>query len=97
MSKYEERAFQVGKTKADLGVLKNQLARMKEDLVQFTARKQGGSLVGPLRERIRALEGEIAAMEQARKRERVPDEGPDASPPGQAVRQTTGRYAPRRR
>ncbi len=69
MSKYEERAYQVGRSKPNIAGLKNQLTRLKHDLDQFVARKPSGSVVVTLKERIRELEATIAEAEANRKRE----------------------------
>ena len=69
MSKYEERAYQVGRTKPNIAGMKNQLARLKHDLEQFTARKPAGSVVATLKGRIRELEATIAEAEANKKRE----------------------------
>lgn len=96
MSKYEEKAFPVGKTKPTLAGLKSQLSRLKEDLGQFMARKPGGAVVAPLRERIRELEAEIAAAEEEKQREKHVDRGGDDGPEG-SMRPTGGRFPARRR
>lgn len=69
MSKYEERAYNVGRTKPNIAGMKNQLARLKHDLEQFTARKPSGPVVTTLKDRIRELEGTIAEAEANKKRE----------------------------
>ncbi len=69
MSKYEERAYQVGRTKPNIAGMKNQLARLKHDLEQFAARKPSGAVVTTLKERIREIEATIAEAEANRKRE----------------------------
>ena len=90
MSKYEEQAFQIGKAvKSDLPSLKNQLARLKEDLGRFVARKPDGPVIAPLRERIKELEAQIAAATEHRKAEQ-PDEAV-------GVQSTGGRFPPRHR
>ena len=99
MSKYEERAFRVGKTKPGLAEMKSQLSRLKEDLSQFVARKPGGAVVAPLRQRIVALEAEIAAIEQDRMRQKqaerdVEESANDDRPSGTRI---APRFPPRRR
>jgi len=69
VSKYEERAYQVGRSKPNIAGLKNQLARLKHDLEQFAARKPSGAVVTTLKERIREVEATIAEAEANRKRE----------------------------
>jgi hypothetical protein len=69
VSKYEERAYQVGRSKPNIAGMKNQLARLKHDLEQFAARKPSGAVVITLKERIRELEATIAEAEANRKRE----------------------------
>lgn len=69
MSKYEERAYNVGRTRPNIAAMKNQLARLKHDLEQFVARKPDGAVVSTLKERIRELEGTIAEAEANKKRE----------------------------
>lgn len=104
MSKFEDRAFRVGKSKPNLAEMKSQLGRLKHDLEQFIARKPGGAVVDPLRARIRALEAEINEAEAERKRDRerqpVADEGEDmdrGAGGGAFVRSTSGRFPPRGR
>lgn len=76
MSKYEEQAYRVGgakpnpNAKPNVPLLKSQLARLKHDLEQFMARKPDGSVIAPLRERIREMELTIASAEAENKRER---------------------------
>jgi hypothetical protein len=108
VSKYEERVYLVGKKKPNIAELKNRLVRLRHDLEQFTARKPGGAVVAPLRERIVALEAEIVEAEANRARERqlsmgpADDDGP--TPPGSGEgdasslnRATSGRFPPRGR
>ncbi len=98
MSKFEERAFPVGKAKSDLASLKNQLARLKDDLDRFIARKPDGAVIAPLRERIKELEAEIAEADQRVKEAQLnrakSAEGADESA---GMRSTTGRYPSHRR
>ena len=94
MSKFEERAFQIGKVKADLAGLKNQLSRLKEDLGQFMARKPDGAVIAPLRERIKELEAEIAESEQ---RARDAKSAAAAEAADRTSGNSTGLYPPRRR
>jgi hypothetical protein len=99
MSKYEERAFPVGKVKSDLAILKSQLARMKEDLGRFIARKPDGVVIPPLRERIRELEAEIADADQ-RAKDAQASRAMAADAPEKttsSMRSTTGLFPPRRR
>jgi phage shock protein A len=70
MSKYEEAAFPMGKAKVSAAQLKTQLTRLKNDLEQFLARKPDGAVIEPLRERIKHLESEIAAVEAGKTRDR---------------------------
>jgi hypothetical protein len=99
VSKYEERAFQIGKGKSDLASLKNQLARLKEDLGRFVARKPDGSVVAPLRERIRELEAQIADADrqQAAARQSSRDAAAEAADDSTGMHSTAGRIPPRRR
>lgn len=99
MSKFEDRAFRVGKSKPNLAEMKSQLGRLKHDLEQFMARKPGGAVVDPLRARIRALEAEINEAEAARKRERPPaaEDGDEPERGGTLVRATSSRFPPRGR
>ena len=69
MSKYEERAYNVGRSKPNIAGMKNQLARLKHDLEQFTARKPDGAVVTTLKERIRELEATILDAEASKVRE----------------------------
>jgi capsule polysaccharide export protein KpsE/RkpR len=101
MSKYEERAFPMGKTKPSLAGLKNQLAHLKEDLGRFQALKPNGPMIAPLRGRIRELEAEIAAADEAKMREKQANaaagDAADAQRDGPGLRPTTGQFPPRRR
>ena len=104
MSKYEEAAFPMGKAKPSAAQLKTQLARMKNDLEQFLARKPDGAVVEPLRERIRQLESEIAGVEAGKTRDRQAQadaeaDAADASS-GKSVSkrpQVSTRFPPRRK
>lgn len=69
MSKYEERAYNVGRTRPNIAAMKNQLSRLRHDLEQFVARKPDGAVVSTLRERIREMEATIAEAEANKKRE----------------------------
>ncbi len=93
MSKFEERAFPVGKAKADLAGLKNQLARLKEDLARFISRKPDGAVIPPLRERIKELEAQIADSDRAREASRAAE--PDDR--SADTHSTAGRFPARRR
>ena len=99
MSKYEERTFQVGKVKSDLTSLKNQLARLREDLGRFMARKPDGVVVAPLRERIRELEAQIAEQDRQRAEARQSSKAAagDAAEGSTGVHATAARVPPRRR
>ncbi len=108
MSKYEELAFQVGKTKTDLAALKSQLVRLKNDLDQFLSRKPDGAVVQPLRERIKQLEADISAAETSKTRDRqvradaLEDAAAEASEkagahPDSRHRSASTRFPPRRR
>jgi hypothetical protein len=108
VSKYEEQAYRVGgakpnpNAKPNVPLLKSQLARLKHDLEQFMARKPDGSVIAPLRERIREMESTIASAEAENKRERQasssqPDD--DDTGPGARgeMRATSSRFPPRGR
>ena len=107
MSKYEEQAYRVGgakpnpNAKPNVPLLKSQLARLKHDLEQFMARKPDGSVIAPLRERIKELESTIASAEAENKRERLasrPDDDDDAGPGARGeMRSTSSRFPPRGR
>lgn|GEM_PF-3380562 len=97
MSKFEERAFPVGKAKSDLFGLKNQLSRLKDDLNLFIARKPDGAVIAPLRERIRALEAEIAEADQRAKEGRASRAAADAAERSGDIRSTSGHFPSRRR
>jgi hypothetical protein len=107
VSKYEEQAYRVGgakpnpNAKPNVPLLKSQLARLKHDLEQFIARKPDGSVIAPLKERIREMESTIAAAEAENKRERQasrPDADDDAGPGSrQDMRATSSRFPPRGR
>lgn len=99
MSRHEERAYRVGSARQGLPDLKLQLARLKEDLRQFSARNPAGAMIAPLKERIGALEAEIAEAEAGRKRDResraaAEEEGTAGRTPS---RSTHGHFPPRRR
>ncbi|WP_156927254.1 Gas vesicle protein V [Azospirillum halopraeferens] len=101
MSKFEDRAFRVGKRRSGLAEMKGQLVRLRQDLEQIAARNPAGAVVAPLRQRIRALEAEIAEAEAERARSRPPsrdeaDAGDEGGPRG-GVRSTAGRFPPRGR
>ncbi|MEI6985612.1 MAG: Gas vesicle protein V [Rhodospirillaceae bacterium] len=94
MSKYEERAYNVGRTKPNIAGMKNQLARLKHDLEQFTARKPDGAVVVTLRERIREFEATIAEAEANKKRDNMPppvDDAADDAPTQSSDRPSAGR------
>jgi len=97
VSKYEERAYNVGRTRPNIAAMKNQLSRLRHDLEQFVARKPDGAVVSTLRERIREMEATIAEAEANKKREsqaRMPaDEG---AAPGEDDGKAAGRRSPER-
>ncbi len=103
MSRHEERAYRVGSTKPTLASMKQQLVRLKEDLLQFKSRKPDGAMIQPLRDRIRSLEAEIAEAEASKKRDREEKsqrEPGDPAEPNQgytAIRGNQGHFPPRRR
>ncbi len=106
MKKYEEAAFPVGKAKPNAAQLRTQLARLKNDLEQFLARKPDGAVIEPLRERIRQLESEIAGIEANKTRERqalkdAEDDAVEDASGGSARKHTrpqiSTRFPPRRR
>ncbi|MGQ9369092.1 Gas vesicle protein V [Azospirillum sp. ST 5-10] len=101
MSKFEDRAFRVGKRRSSLAEMKGQLVRLRQDLEQIAARNPTGAVVAPLRQRIRALEGEIAEAEADKARNRPPprDDGEGDEPSGTRapVRSTAGHFPPRGR
>lgn len=101
MSKFEDRAFRVGKRRSGLAEMKSQLVRLRQDLEQIAARNPTGAVVAPLRQRIRALEGEIAEAEadKARNRPQPRDEaeGEEGGTTYGSVRSTAGRFPPRGR
>lgn len=107
MSKHEETAFPVGKAKPTTPQLKMQLARLKNDLEQFLARKPDGAVVEPLRDRIKQLELEIAGVEAGKTRDRQAQANAEAdaadadsrkSVPKHGVRpQASTRFPPRRK
>jgi hypothetical protein len=99
MSRHEERAYRVGSAKQGLPDLKLQLARLKEDLRQFSGRNPAGAMIAPLKERIAALEAEIAEAEAGRRRDRESQAAADEEgTAGRASsRSTHGHFPPRRR
>jgi len=109
VSKYEEQAYRVGgakpnpNAKPNITLLKSQLARLKHDLEQFMARKPDGSVIAPLKERIREMEAIIASAEADSKREkqaaRPSDDDDDAGAQSSRgeMRSTSGRFPPRGR
>ncbi|MEI8394413.1 MAG: Gas vesicle protein V [Rhodospirillaceae bacterium] len=103
MSKYEDRAYNVGRSKPNIAGLKNQLARLKHDLEQFVARKPSGEVVITLKGRIRELEATIAEAEANKKREAqartaADDSGPDTNPRSSSgVHSISSRFPPRGR
>ncbi|WP_044563752.1 hypothetical protein [Azospirillum sp. B4] len=70
MTRHEERVFRSAKPKTDLATLRNQLQRLKGDLEQYLARNRSSPMIAPLKERIRELEGTIAAAEERSARPR---------------------------
>lgn len=103
MSRYEERTYRVGKKKPNIQEMKSQRERLRQDLEQFSARKPGAVVIQSLRERIKALDQEIADAEAERKRERAAsapgDEegGPADDGPRMPQRATSTRFPPRGR
>ncbi|MBB6254804.1 hypothetical protein [Nitrospirillum iridis] len=71
MTRHEERVFRSAKPKTDLATLRNQLQRLKGDLEQYLARNRSSPMIAPLKERIRELEGTIAAAEERSARPRA--------------------------
>ncbi|WP_207485947.1 hypothetical protein [Arenibaculum pallidiluteum] len=106
MSKYEERVYiSSGNAKKSIAAMRNQLAMLKRDVEQYSARKPGGPMVMALKEQIRKLEGEIADAEANKKRERearaaqdseIGGTGEDGQSRG-GLRSTSSRFPPRRR
>lgn len=98
MSKFEGRSFPVGKVKSDLAGLKNQLARLKEDLTGFMARKPNGAVISALRERIRELERQIVDADRKAKAGMATRPNPvEAAKHSTGMHSTAGRFPPRRR
>ena len=85
--------------KVELSDLKNQLARMKEDLDRFVARKPTGLVVEPLRERIRQTEALVAegTRRLAEDRKSLRDSSTDSqADPSAGMQSASGRLRPRR-
>ncbi|HIJ62691.1 MAG TPA: hypothetical protein HPQ04_08390 [Rhodospirillaceae bacterium] len=85
--------------KVELSDLKNQLARMKEDLDRFVARKPTGLVVEPLRERIRQTEALVAegTRRLAEDRKSLRDSNTDSqADPSAGMLAASGRVRPRR-
>ncbi len=82
MSMHEDKAFPVGRGQIDVGDLKSQLARLKEDLGRFVARSPTGSVVAPLRQRIHEIEMQIAEVDRDRLRSRPAAPATDEDVPG---------------
>lgn len=105
MSKYEERTYRVGKKRPSIADMKGQRERLRQDLEQFTARKPAAAVIASLRERIKALDLEIAEAEAERKRDRpapIGDDEPDGvgnteSGAQAGLRATSSRFPPRGR
>jgi uncharacterized protein involved in exopolysaccharide biosynthesis len=106
VSKYEEQAYRVGggkpnpNAKPNVPLLKSQLARLRHDLEQFIARKPDGSVIAPLKERIREMEATIASAEAENKRERQSarnSDDDDDTGARQELRSTSSRFPPRGR
>jgi hypothetical protein len=94
MSRHEERTYRVGRKRLGLPELKAQRERLRQDLEQFSSRKPDASVISSLKERLRALDAEIAAGEAERKRETdrsATDEDGDERP----AEGGPGRYSPR--
>ena len=96
MPNYDEKAYRMTRSKdgPSLAEQKSQLARLKQDLEQFTSRQAGGAILGSLKERIRDLEGSIARIENARALDREARRSGEDGPNHQA-RSTSGRFPPR--
>jgi len=106
VSKYEERAYNVGRTKPNIAAMKNQLARLKHDLEQFISRKPTGPVVITLKGRIRELEQTIAEAEANKKRDSqarvaaaedasAEDEAGKPAAPRTSTYTTSSRFPPR--
>ncbi|HYG87038.1 MAG TPA: Gas vesicle protein V [Azospirillum sp.] len=97
MPNYDEKAYRMTRSKdgPTLAEQKSQLARLKQDLEQFTSRQAGGAILGSLKERIRDLEGSIARIENARALDREARRTGEDGGPGNPVRATSSRFPPR--
>jgi len=97
MPNYDEKAYRITRSKdgPSLAEQKSQLARLKQDLEQFTSRQAGAAILGSLRERIRDLEGSIARIENARALDREARQSGEGDGPRNEVRATSSRFPPR--
>ena len=86
MSRHEERTYRVGRKRLCVPELKAQRERLRQDLEQYSSRKPDATVITSLKERIRALDAEIAAAEAERKNDRPPPEEDDEP-------ETASRYA----
>lgn len=96
MPNYDEKAYRMTRSKdgPTLAEQKSQLARLKQDLEQFTSRQAGAAILGSLRERIRDLEGSIARIENARTLDREARQSGEGGGRSE-VRATSSRFPPR--
>ncbi len=95
MDHHEDKAAQM-LSRTNVSTLKRQLLRLKEDLVRIRARAPNGLVVGPLRDRIREVESQIAKADRERHRSEGAEDNTDPVI-GSPVQATTGHFRPRRR
>lgn len=99
MSRHEERTWRIVRKRPTLPDLKSQRERLRQDLEQYASRKPDAAVIASLKERLRALDAEIAQAESDKKR----DGDRPAAEDGDGVeafrnsstRSSGGRFSPR--
>ncbi|WP_207457108.1 Gas vesicle protein V [Azospirillum sp. SYSU D00513] len=100
MSRYEEKVYRVSKGKGgpSIAEMKNQLARLKQDLEQFQGRGAGAAVQSSLQSRIRELQTSLSEAEAAqarRQQARRAEDDDDDGPRRPQVQATSSRFPPR--
>jgi len=100
MSRHEERTWRIVRKRPTLSDLKGQRERLRQDLEQFASRKPDAAVIASLKERLRALDAEIALAESDKKRDGDRPAGEEGDG-GDAFRSSSskpgagGRFSPR--
>lgn len=98
MSRHEERTWRIVRKRPTLPDLKSQRERLRQDLEQFASRKPDAAVIASLKERLRALDAEIAAAESDKKRDGdrpAGEDGDDAFRSAGSRPGSGGRFSPR--